>query len=110
MVSTRASRANAADLVPAVEKYLAANGLSETLSAMKAETKRKNLTPGKTVRGVTVECEDCVHRHRIECFPFDCRSRRRRGCAHPAETTNQSLTFPTIICADYHRPRTSAST
>ena len=43
--------ANAADLVPAVEAYLEANGLKETLSAMKAEAKAKNMTPSKTVRG-----------------------------------------------------------
>ena len=42
--------ANAADLVPAVEAYLEANGLEETLSAMKAEAKAKKMTPSKTVR------------------------------------------------------------
>ena len=42
--------ANAADLVPAVEAYLEANGLKETLSAMKAEAKAKKMTPSKTVR------------------------------------------------------------
>ena len=42
--------ANAADLVPAVEAYLEANGLKDTLSAMKAEAKKKNMTPSKTVR------------------------------------------------------------
>jgi hypothetical protein len=42
--------ANAADLVPAVEAYLEANGLKDTLSAMKAEAKAKKMTPSKTVR------------------------------------------------------------
>ena len=42
--------ASAADLVPAVEAYLEANGLKDTLSAMKAEAKAKNMTPSKTVR------------------------------------------------------------
>lgn len=45
--------ANAADLVPAVEAYLEANGLKETLSAMKAEAKAKKMTPSKTVRART---------------------------------------------------------
>jgi hypothetical protein len=48
--------ANAADLVPAVEAYLEANGLKETLSAMKAEAKAKKMTPSKTVRART-DCE-----------------------------------------------------
>jgi len=47
---TVAMSANAADLVPAVEAYLEANGLKETLSAMKAEAKAKKMTPSKTVR------------------------------------------------------------
>lgn len=42
--------ATAADLVPAVEAYLEANGLSKTLSAMKAESRAKNMTPSKKVR------------------------------------------------------------
>jgi hypothetical protein len=40
--------AQPADLVPAVEAYLAANGLNDTLSALKSEAKKKNLTPSKT--------------------------------------------------------------
>ena len=42
--------ASAADLVPAVEAYLEANGLQKTLSAMKTEAKAKNMTPSKKVR------------------------------------------------------------
>jgi hypothetical protein len=41
--------ASAADLVPAVEAYLEANGLTTTLSAMKAESKAKKMTPSKKV-------------------------------------------------------------
>lgn len=41
--------ASAADLVPAVEAYLEANGLTTTLSAMQAESKAKKMTPSKKV-------------------------------------------------------------
>ena len=47
---TPVATAMAADLVPSVEAYLEANGLKETLSAMKAEAKAKKMTPSKTVR------------------------------------------------------------
>jgi hypothetical protein len=46
--TTSAMSAQPADLVPAVEAYLAANGLNDTLSALKSEAKKKNLTPSKT--------------------------------------------------------------
>ena len=45
--------ASAADLIPSVEAYLEANGLSKTLSAMKAEAKAKNMTPSKKVVMIT---------------------------------------------------------
>jgi hypothetical protein len=44
--------AQPADLVPAVEAYLAANGLNDTLSALKSEAKKKNLTPTTATGGV----------------------------------------------------------
>ena len=36
---------------PRDEAYLAANGLNDTLSALKSEAKKKNLTPSKTAKG-----------------------------------------------------------
>ena len=40
----------AADLVPSVEAYLEANGLSDTLKALKSEASAKKMTPSKSVR------------------------------------------------------------
>ena len=64
--------ANAADLVPAVEAYLEANGLKETLSAMKAEAKAKKMTPSKTVRARTdARRAPRDERHRRNLFSAD---------------------------------------
>lgn len=56
--------ASAADLVPAVEAYLEANGLQKTLAAMKAEAKAKNLTPSKKVRPLLTRKHTHAHFHR----------------------------------------------
>jgi hypothetical protein len=47
---TPVATANAADLVPSVEAYLEANGLSATLKALKSEASAKKMTPSKSVR------------------------------------------------------------
>ena len=47
---TPVATAMAADLVPSVEAYLEANGLSDTLKALKSEASAKKMTPSKSVR------------------------------------------------------------
>jgi len=47
---TPVATAIAADLVPSVEAYLEANGLSDTLKALKSEASAKKMTPSKSVR------------------------------------------------------------
>ena len=73
--------ASAADLVPAVEAYLEANGLKETLSAMKAEAKAKKMTPSKTVRARNAPRENDETRCRSACRCPVGRARERRAAA-----------------------------
>ena len=47
---TPVATAMAADLVPSVEAYLEANGLSDTLKALKSEASAKMTTPSKSAR------------------------------------------------------------
>lgn len=85
--------ASAADLVPAVEAYLEANGLQKTLAAMKAEAKAKNLTPSKKVRPLLTRKHTHAHFHRtlrvgggFFFFFFS----RPRACA-PIEQKNEKV-------------------
>ena len=91
--------ANAADLVPAVEAYLEANGLEETLSAMKAEAKAKKMTPSKTVRARLHEARASRrqrHRRNRSVSPPIATPRRRPDPGFAAVNRGISLTIATL--------------
>jgi hypothetical protein len=90
--------ANAADLVPAVEAYLEANGLKETLSAMKAEAKAKKMTPSKTVRARLAirraPTETKEERHRKNRIARFLRRLRRRAAASTRGSRPRPTAYP----------------
>ena len=89
--------ANAADLVPAVEAYLEANGLKETLSAMKAEAKAKKMTPSKTVRARRTDISaraDRDERRDIGRIARFLRRLRRRAAASTRGSRPRQTAYP----------------
>ena len=60
---TPVATAMAADLVQSVEAYLEANGLSDTLKALKSEASAKKMTPSKSVRAPETPLDIARHRN-----------------------------------------------
>ena len=83
--------ASAADLVPAVEAYLEANGLSATLKALKSEASAKKMTPSKSVRAPETLPEVAIF----------FRSHRRRRMRRSPREMRPALTTASRFCLLY---------
>ena len=86
---TPVATAMAADLVPSVEAYLEANGLSDTLKALKSEASAKKMTPSKSVRAPETPLDIARHRSTSQFL----RLHRRRQMRRPPREMRPALTL-----------------